>query len=134
MMVSALNDKSLTFATTNNGEHSNIVIISVGTPVNEDGEANLDALTKVCKTVARDLKVGDLVLLRSTVPVGTTRGLVRNIIEKESGLSARDDFYLAFTPERTAEGVAMKELTSLPQIVGGYTKRAVERQQFSGNL
>ena len=45
-------------------------------------------------------------MLRSTVPVGTTRELVIPMIEKYSELEVGKDFYISFTPERTAEGVA----------------------------
>lgn len=96
-------------------------IIAVGTPVNDDGVANLDALTAVSRSIGFRLKRGDLVMLRSTVPVGTTKNVVLGILESESGLTAGVDFHLAFAPERTAEGKAMEELSTLPQIVGGLT-------------
>ena len=66
-------------------------------------------------------------MLRSTVPVGTTRGLVRSLLENGSNMKAGEDFHLSFTPERTVEGQAMDELISLPQIVGGLTPRCCER-------
>jgi UDP-N-acetyl-D-mannosaminuronic acid dehydrogenase len=50
---------------------------------------------------------------------------VKPILE-ESGLKAGEDFYLAFTPERTAEGVALKELRMLPQIIGGINDKSVD--------
>lgn len=126
MMRRALDDKQLIFQTLPGAGHHRVVIIAVGTPVEDDGSASLTALQAVCKTVGPRLKHGDLVMLRSTVPVGTTRGFVREILEKGSKLKAGEDFHLAFTPERTLEGKAMQELSSLPQIVGGLSVRCVE--------
>ena len=64
-------------------------------------------------------------MLRSTVPLGTTRKVVIPYIEKNTNLKAGLDFFVAFTPERTIEGNALNELKSLPQIVGGYSKKCL---------
>ncbi len=127
MMRKALNDKQLVFRTAPGEEHHRIIIVAVGTPVDEGGSASMEAVTNVCKIAGTRVRRGDLVMLRSTVPVGTTRHLVRNILERHSGLLAAEDFHLAFTPERTVEGQAMQELSSLPQIVGGLSSRCAER-------
>ncbi|MBF9020218.1 nucleotide sugar dehydrogenase [Rhodobacterales bacterium HKCCA1058] len=126
MMQRALYDQQLVFRNVPDAEHHRVVIIAVGTPVEDDGSVSLSALTSVCNTVGQRLKRGDLVMLRSTVPVGTTRSLVRELLETGSGLKAGEDFHLAFTPERTVEGNAMQELSSLPQIVGGFSSRCAE--------
>ena len=68
------------------------------------------------------LKEGDLVTLRSTVPVETSRKNNIKKIEEESNLKIGLETYLAFTPERTVEGAALKELNKLPQIVGGLSE------------
>ena len=100
---------------------ANIYIIAVGSPVDKRGNADLSAIEEVCRKIAIQLKRGDLVMLRSTVPATTTREVVRPLLEEITGLKAGHDFYLAFTPERTIEGRAMTELRKLPQIVGGLT-------------
>lgn len=103
-----------------------VYIIAVGTPVGEDGVPQLDAIATVSEGIASQLKEGDLVMLRSTVPVGTTRDLVRPILEQGSGLTCGEDFFLAFAPERTVEGQALQELRTLPQVVGGFDRRSVD--------
>ena len=127
MMRRALDSGQLIFRNTPDNEHHRLVIIAVGTPVEDNGAASLSALRSVCEGVGKRLKRGDLVMLRSTVPVGTTRSFVRDLLESGSSLKAGEDFHLAFTPERTVEGQAMKELTSLPQIVGGLSSRCAEK-------
>lgn len=126
MMRRAMEEKHLTFSTTPSQGHHRVVLIAVGTPVKDDHTVALEALRNVCEVVGSRLRRGDLVMLRSTVPVGTTRGLVRDILKTRSGLEAGEQFHLAFTPERTVAGRAMQELTSLPQIVGGLTPRCAE--------
>jgi UDP-N-acetyl-D-mannosaminuronic acid dehydrogenase len=103
------------------------VIIAVGTPLNEQGVASMVALEQVCQSVGSRLRRGDIVILRSTVPVGTTRTLVIPLLESISGLKAGKGFHVAFCPERTVEGKAIQELSSLPQIVGGATDMCVDK-------
>ena len=101
-------------------------IISVGTPIDSSGVPCLDALKSVLSSIASNLRPGDLILLRSTVPVGTTRSFVIPFLESLSNLEAGTDFHIAFTPERTVEGDAIKELGTLPQIIGGLTPKCTE--------
>jgi UDP-N-acetyl-D-mannosaminuronic acid dehydrogenase len=93
-------------------------IITVGTPL-RDGAVQLsdleDALTKVGQWMPDDA----LVVLRSTVLVGTTSGLAAGLLAQTG-----KPFSLAMAPERTIEGRALAELTSLPQIIGGYDSRS----------
>ena len=109
----------LSFTTGLEDEVVNYYVVAVGTPVDDIGNANLKALEAVALSIGKRLKRGDVVMLRSTVPVGTTRNVVCGILEEASAMKAGVDFHLAFAPERTAEGKAMEELRSLPQIVGG---------------
>ena len=121
MLVHALSAGTLTLATTAPETSRRVLIVSVGTPVRDDGTVDDAALRDAVAGIGGRIRRGGIVLLRSTVPVGTTRELVVPLLEERSGLVAGRDFHVAFTPERTAEGVAMQELTSLPQVVGGLT-------------
>ena len=99
-----------------------VFVITVGTPLAANGAVNLDMVKSVAREVARHLKDGDLVIMRSTVKIGTSRNVVLPILE-----SAGVRFELAFCPERTLEGKALDELRHLPQIVGGATFQAAVR-------
>lgn len=119
MMKQSISNGNLKFTNTINDDSNRIYVIAVGTPVDETTKkVNLTALKEASISVGRKIKLGDLILLRSTVPVGTTNNVVKPILESESGLKLSHDFSLAFSPERTAEGKAMDELFSLPQIIG----------------
>ncbi len=92
----------------------NTYIIAVGTPLDENYKVNKNSLIRVTDELQQHLKNDDLVILRSTVGVGTSRKTVYNKL-KESGLQ----FDFAFCPERTLEGAALPEIRQLPQIVSG---------------
>ena len=112
-----------------------IYIVSVGTPLDAEGKPGMGYVRQAAEAIGPKLKREDLVLLRSTVPVGTTQHEVKPILEETSGLQCGKDFYLAFAPERTVEGNALSELRTLPQIVGGYDDRSTDvAAQFFGKL
>jgi len=104
---------------------ADIHIICVGTPADSSHKPDFRFITEVSRGIAAKLKKNDLVVLRSTLPVGTTRQVIVPILEN-GGLKAGDDFYVAFAPERTIEGNALEELRTLPQIIGGYNKPSSE--------
>jgi nucleotide sugar dehydrogenase len=89
-------------------------IITVGTPLDENFSPNMTPISRAAKQVQEKIKDGDLVILRSTVLLGTTKKIVLPILE----LSGKK-FFLSFCPERTVEGKALEELKYLPQIIGG---------------
>lgn len=108
---------------------SRVFFITVGTPLGKNKRVRLDMIENVAKEASRNLKDGDMVILRSTVKLGTTRKIVIPLLEKSG-----KKFDLAFCPERTVEGYALSELRQLPQIVGGMnlasTVRAAQLFQF----
>ncbi|MGC8933182.1 MAG: nucleotide sugar dehydrogenase [Candidatus Methanodesulfokora sp.] len=85
-----------------------------------NGKPDLSALEKAALSIAAGLKRGDLVILESSVPPGTTRGFLKRILEEKTGMRAEDDFLLAYSPERIAEGRAIMDIVeNYPKIVGG---------------
>lgn len=82
-------------------------------------------LENVCKTVGKGLKKGDLVVLETTVPVGTTERLA-DWLSKYSKLD-KSDFLVAFSPERIMTGFALSRYKEFPKPVGGTTPEATER-------
>ena len=107
---------------------STAYIITVGTPVGENKRVRFESMKTVAENVARVLQPDDLVVLRSTVLVGTTRDFVKPVLDRTG-----HPYALAFCPERTLEGRALQELRSLPQVVGGIDANSTFRasQMFS---
>ena len=101
---------------------ADVFIVTVGTPLGQDSRVRLDMVRHVAQEIASRLESGNMVILRSTVKVHTTRRLVKPILD---GVGVPYD--LAFCPDRTIEGQALSELRRLPQIVAGGTGRAALR-------
>lgn len=102
------------------GEAENVIIV-IGTPVDEHLNPDPDAVIQVVEESRPFLRDGQLVVLRSTIFPGVTAKIEEVIAE--SGL--RID--VAFCPERIAEGFALEELGSLPQIIGSRSDSAYQR-------
>ncbi|MGQ0842323.1 nucleotide sugar dehydrogenase [Actinokineospora sp.] len=97
---------------------ADVILIAVGTPVREDGSLADEQLRGACTELSKHVREGQLFVLKSTVPPGTTRDLVLPLLE-QSGLLGGVHFGLAFTPERLAEGNALRELGTFPIVAGG---------------
>jgi UDP-N-acetyl-D-mannosaminuronic acid dehydrogenase len=97
-------------------------IITVGTPLSTDGVARLDMIEAAARDIAANMRDGALVILRSTVKVGTTRDVVAPILA-----ASGKNFDIAMCPERTLEGKALQELRELPQIVGADDSAVADR-------
>lgn len=101
-----------------------VFIISVGTPLDKETKKPIISHIESAVTdVAKRLRPGNLVVLRSTVPVGLTRSYILPMLQKYQ----KDRFYLVFAPERTIEGKALSELKYLPQIVGGLDEESLNK-------
>jgi nucleotide sugar dehydrogenase len=101
---------------------SDATFICVGTPSLPDGSADLSYVVSATRDIGKAIREKDkwhLVAVRSTVPPGTTGGLVRRIIEGESGKHAGEGFGLCMNPEFTKEGSAVEDTFSPDRIVIG---------------
>lgn len=127
MLRSTLGRKQISFTTPLTALNHDVYIITVGTPLDANMKPDLESIRKVALAIGSNLKRGDLVMLRSTVPTGTTRNVVIPELEKLSGLQAGVHFHVAFAPERTIEGKAMQELRTLPQVVGAYSAACLRK-------
>ena len=100
------------------------VVICVGTPLDPATQTpDLGYLEQAVRDVAPRVRENGLVIIRSTVPIGTCRNKVLPILKAHQ----TSDVLLAFCPERTIQGRALEELRTLPQIVGGLNETAVRK-------
>ncbi|MEO6629171.1 MAG: nucleotide sugar dehydrogenase, partial [Aquihabitans sp.] len=105
------------------------VVVVVGTPVDEHLNPDPAAVVNAIEAMLDHLNDGQLLVLRSTVYPGVTALVERLLAKHGKGLE------VAFCPERIAEGKAMEELHTLPQIVSGRTPDAIDRAgTLFGNL
>lgn len=97
------------------------IVVVIGTPVDRHLNPEFESMRELIDTYGQYFRRGQLIILRSTVYPGTTEKL-RDWF-RESG----KDVELAFCPERIAEGFALKELESLPQIISSFSRSGTER-------
>jgi len=102
------------------------IFITVGTPICEDSKPDYSFLDSAIKTIGWNLRSGQGIVLKSTVVPGTTEDYVVPKLEEMSGLKPGVDFFVAYAPERTIEGLTIHELYSLPKIIGGINKESTE--------
>jgi nucleotide sugar dehydrogenase len=96
-----------------------VVVVIVPVMVDERHNVDYRAIVSASQSVGKGLQPGTLVIYETTLPVGTTRGLLRATLEEMSGLAAGRDFYLAYSPERVSSGVVFRDLATYPKVVGG---------------
>jgi UDP-N-acetyl-D-mannosaminuronic acid dehydrogenase len=99
------------------------VIVVVGTPIDRHLNPDTEAVQAAVESVADHFVDGQLLVLRSTVYPGVTTLVERSLAESHPGLG------VAFCPERIAEGQALKELRSLPQIVSANSEENAARAE-----
>lgn len=115
------------FVTTDfsNISKTKIIILTLGTPVDENMNPSLVQIDKALATARPYLRKGQLLILRSTVSPGTTE-YVRSYLNDE-GFNVGTNFFLAFCPERIAEGKSIRELAEIPQIIGGVDRNSTQK-------
>ena len=106
-------------------EQADCFIIAVPTPFKEDKVPDLSYLWSACDLLAPYLKYQDLVIIESTVPVGTTDEFSKRL-EKITGLIAGKDFYVAHCPERVLPGRIFYEIINNSRIIGGINKLSLD--------
>jgi GDP-mannose 6-dehydrogenase len=101
-----------------------LTIVAVGTPTAEDGGCDHRHIEAAAREIGRALAAKSefhAVVLRCSVPPGTTRDVMGRIIEEVSGKVAGEGFGLAFVPEFLREGVAVDDFHNPPKTVIGAT-------------
>jgi len=97
------------------------LIICVPTPLNKNELPDMSYIVEASNIIAKNLSKGQLVILESTTYPGTTREIVKPILEK-TNLKAGEDFFLAYSPEREDPGNENFSLSKIPKVIGGFTK------------
>lgn len=114
-------------------EEADVFIIAVPTPFKgSDYEPNLDYIESAINALSKILKKGDLVVLESTSPVGTTEKMARWLAKNRPDLSfphqkgENSDIRIAHCPERVLPGHVIRELVENDRIIGGMTEKCTQ--------
>jgi UDP-N-acetyl-D-mannosaminuronic acid dehydrogenase len=114
-------------------EPADAFLIAVPTPFKGDHEPDLSYVEAAAKSIAPVLKKGDLVILESTSPVGTTEQMAdwlaqaRNDLSFPHQIGEQADVNIAYCPERVLPGKVVHELVSNDRVIGGMTQRCSQR-------
>jgi len=132
MIVSAGVGQGYLRATTK-PEPADAFLIAVPTPFRGDHEPDISYVEAAAKSIAPVLKKGDLVILESTSPVGTTEQMAVWLAQARPDLTfphqqgEQADINIAYCPERVLPGKVVHELVSNDRVIGGMTKRCSQR-------
>jgi len=107
-------------------EHADVLFIAVGTPPGEDGSADLSHVLAVAKAVGDCLERPLLVVVKSTVPVGTCEAVRRIIEERLTERGVNIDFSVASNPEFLKEGAAIADFMKPDRIIVGVSDDRAE--------
>ena len=102
------------------------ILIALATPLSAQREPDLSILLGAAAQIAPRLRRGQLVVLESTTYPGTTRERLKPLLE-QTGLTAGEDFNLAFSPERVDPGRGDWTTRNTPKVVGGLTQECTRR-------
>ncbi|MGE7853180.1 UDP-N-acetyl-D-mannosamine dehydrogenase [Bacillus paramycoides] len=115
-------------------EEADIFILAVPTPFKDGHKPDLTYVEAAAKTIAPVIKNGDIVILESTSPIGTTEKVAEWILEERPDLTTSDGMhsdkgriYVAHCPERVLPGHILKELVENDRIIGGLDKESTNR-------
>jgi GDP-mannose 6-dehydrogenase len=101
---------------------TDVTFVSVGTPTAADGSCDLSYVRDASRTIGRAIAAKDdyhVVVMRCSIPPGTTMGVVVKEIEAASGKTLGEDFGVCFNPEFLREGVAVADFFAPPKTVIG---------------
>ena len=98
---------------------ADFVVVAVPTPVDEAHIPDFSPLVGASKSVGKNLKRGAIVVYESTVYPGATEEVCIPILEKESGLKWKRDFFVGYSPERINPGDKEHTLTRIKKVVSG---------------
>jgi UDP-N-acetyl-D-galactosamine dehydrogenase len=104
-----------------------VVIVAVPTPIDENRQPDLSPLVSASRSVGRNLKKGAVVVYESTVYPGVTEEVCAPILERESGLTRGEGFYVGYSPERINPGDKEHTLERIVKVIAGENPEVTER-------
>ncbi len=106
---------------------ASMIVVAVPTPVDEANRPDFGALIGASVSVGRNLQRGATVVYESTVYPGATEEVCIPVLERESGLVWKRDFFVGYSPERINPGDRERTLTKITKVVSGDTPETLDR-------
>jgi len=118
--------QSKKFSATKDFPRADFFIIAVPTPLSKQRGADLSYVFAATDIIIKSLSAGNVIIVESTIPIGTTN-LLAQMIEQKTGLKVGKDIFIAHCPERVWPGRVFQELVENERIIGGVTFSCVEK-------
>jgi UDP-N-acetyl-D-glucosamine/UDP-N-acetyl-D-galactosamine dehydrogenase len=106
---------------------SNVIILAIPTPIDEENNPDLTLLRKATEAVGKHLQKGSIVVYESTVYPGVTEEICGPILEEVSGLEQGKDFKLGYSPERINPGDKEHTIDKIVKVVGGEDEETTDQ-------
>ena len=106
---------------------ADFIVVAVPTPVDDAHNPDFSPLISASRLIGRNLTPGATVVFESTVYPGATEEVCIPVLEKESGLAWKKDFWVGYSPERINPGDKERTLTTIVKVVSGDTPETLER-------
>jgi UDP-N-acetyl-D-galactosamine dehydrogenase len=106
---------------------ADFIVVAVPTPVDQAHQPDFSPLIGASRTVGRNLKRGAIVVFESTVYPGATEEVCIPIIEHESGMKWKQDFFVGYSPERINPGDKERTVTKIVKVVSGDTPQTLDK-------
>lgn len=107
-------------------KESRYIVITLGTPIDETYSPDHSQIEELIHDISPFLQEGHVIILRSTISPGSTEQVAR-LFEEHTKLKIGKDIFLAYCPERIAEGKSVEELREIPQIIGTLDKKSADQ-------
>lgn len=104
--------------------YSDIVVVVVPLILDQNSQPDYSVIEGVAQGIGEHLRRDTLVVFETTLPIGATRKRLVPILERESGLEAGIDFFVAYSPERVYSGQVFENLSSYPKLIGGINRES----------
>ncbi len=125
-LKAALNRGFVLSTDINDAQDSNVFIVTVPTPTDKHNRPVLTPMVKASESIAKFLKNNDVVIYESTVYPGVTEDEMVPVLERVSGLTFNEDFFVGYSPERINPGDKEHTVTKILKVTSGSTPEIAE--------
>lgn len=124
IILDSVKNKMLSFTTDAKFgiNHADLIFIAVGTPQDQDGSADLKFVDSVAKTIGSNINKEKIIVTKSTVPVGTSRKVLKTLIESNANSDtpiSKELIHVASNPEFLREGCAVEDCRNPERVIIG---------------
>jgi nucleotide sugar dehydrogenase len=105
---------------------SDVILLSLPTPMDENNVPNYSAITNVCKNLSNEMNPNSLIVIESTIEPGFVENELIYLLESNKKLKINGNFSIGVCPENANPGEILHDFTNLPRLIGGYNDKTLD--------